>query len=88
MPQRELLHRLRSVRGHIAALTAMIERDDECRDVLRQLHAVHGAMRAINSGLLRVIVADDFCGLTVRDKRKRAKAWRVFNAVIKQASKS
>lgn len=43
----ELRHRLRRVEGQIRGIEAMVDRTDECRNILVQLAATQGALAKI-----------------------------------------
>ncbi len=49
---RDVVQRLRTARGHLEAVTRMIEEDRSCVDVLHQLSAVRGALEAVCQELL------------------------------------
>lgn len=42
-----LLKRLRRIEGQVRGLAAMVEQDQDCIDVLRQINSVSGALRGI-----------------------------------------
>ncbi len=48
----QLVRRLRSACGHLQAITRMVEEGAPCCEVLHQLHAVQGALRAVSKVLL------------------------------------
>ncbi len=73
---------MRSVQGHMAAVAEMMERDAPCDEVVRQLHAVRGALRAINRELWRAYLFDPHCGMHDKDKHKRVRAWRTLRALM------
>lgn len=56
--QTELLSRLRCAEGHLHGIATMIERQEECENVLRQLQAVQGALRKIAGRLVQRHVSE------------------------------
>lgn len=84
MDKRELRDRLRTVQGHMAAVVEMMERDAPCSEIVRQLHAVRGAVRAINRELCRAYWLDPDRGLRARDERERVRAWRTVRAFFRR----
>ncbi|MBI2321065.1 MAG: metal-sensitive transcriptional regulator [Chloroflexi bacterium] len=50
--KRDLLNRLRTVEGHVRAITRMVEEEQYCVDVLRQSMAVQGSLDRFNRLLL------------------------------------
>lgn len=49
----EALRRLASAEGHLAGIKKMIEADQYCVDVLRQINAVERALQKVDSIILR-----------------------------------
>ena len=82
MDKRDLLNRLRTTRGHVAALADMMEHDAPCPEVLRQVQAVRGALRAINREALRAYLLDEECGVQAKDSDTRALAWRRLRQLL------
>ena len=56
--QADLLRRLHCAEGHLRGVAAMIERQEECENVLRQLQAVQGALRKIAGRLVQRHVSE------------------------------
>lgn len=75
MNQRDLRNRIRSAQGHLGAIAQMIETDASFVDILRQLLAVRGALRAIHRELWRAYLLDRNCGLRARDRGRREREW-------------
>jgi len=48
-----VVNRLRSARGHLDAVLRMVEDDEYCPDVMKQLSAVQGQLEAANRLVLR-----------------------------------
>ncbi len=49
----ELLRRLARIRGQVEGLQRMVEEERYCPDILQQFSAVHRALRAAESALLK-----------------------------------
>jgi DNA-binding FrmR family transcriptional regulator len=51
--RRSVVNRLRSARGHLDAVLRMVEDDEYCPDVMKQLSAVQGQLEGANRLVLR-----------------------------------
>jgi len=51
--QRSALNRLRTVRGHLEAVIAMVEEERYCPDIMKQVSAVQGSLEKVNRILLQ-----------------------------------
>src|ERR1700738_2973793 len=51
--QRSILNRLRSARGHLEAVLRMVEEEEYCPDIMKQLSAVQGQLEAASRLVLR-----------------------------------
>ena len=47
--KRELTNRLRSIEGHVRAITRMVEEDNYCMDILKQVKAVQQALERVSA---------------------------------------
>jgi len=47
--KRELTNRLRSIEGHVRAVTRMLEEDNYCMDILKQIKAVQQALERVSA---------------------------------------
>ena len=47
--KRELTNRLRSIEGHVRAVTRMVEEDNYCMDILKQVKAVQQALERVSA---------------------------------------
>lgn len=82
LDKRDLRSRLRSAQGHMRAIAEMIESDSDCIDILRQVSAVRGAIRAINRELWQAFLLDKESGLRSEDETERVKAWQELEALL------
>lgn len=48
----ESINRLKTIEGHIRGIQRMLEQDDYCIDVIRQVHAVQSALNKVSKQLL------------------------------------
>ena len=46
------LKRLKTIEGHIRGVQRMLEQDDYCIDILRQIHAVQSALNKVSVEIL------------------------------------
>jgi len=51
--QRAVLNRLKTARGHLDAVVRMVEVDEYCPDVMKQLSAVQGSLERASRVVLR-----------------------------------
>jgi DNA-binding FrmR family transcriptional regulator len=80
----DLLKRLRSAKGHVAALERMIACDAPCAAVLLQALAVRGALAAASREIIRAYLLDENCGLRARNRARRMQAWQELSAVMRE----
>lgn len=78
----DLRNRLRSAQGHLRAIAEMIDGDADCIDILRQVSAVRGAIRAINRELYRAYLVDEQCLLRSDVEEQRVKAWQELETLV------
>ena len=52
--KREVLHRLRTVRGHIDAVIAMVDGAPTCAEVMKQVAALQASLERVN----RIVIQD------------------------------
>jgi DNA-binding FrmR family transcriptional regulator len=78
----DIRNRLRSAQGHIRAIAEMIDGDADCIDILRQVSAVRGAIRAINRELCRAYLVDEQCRLRSDVEEQRVKAWQELETLV------
>jgi DNA-binding FrmR family transcriptional regulator len=50
--RKNVLQRLRTIKGHIAGIEKMVGEDKNCEDILFQLSAVMGAMNKLSAHIL------------------------------------
>lgn len=50
--QQEVLKRLSSIEGHVAGIHKMVEEDEYCIDILRQMYAVRKALENLEALIL------------------------------------
>lgn len=51
--KRSVLNRLKTVRGHIDAVIAMVEDETYCPDLMKQISALQGSLERVNRVLLQ-----------------------------------
>jgi DNA-binding FrmR family transcriptional regulator len=52
MKKQDNLTRLKTVEGHIRGVQRMIEEDEYCIDIIRQIHAIQSALNKISINIL------------------------------------
>jgi DNA-binding FrmR family transcriptional regulator len=50
--KRSALNRLKTVRGHLDAVIAMVEEERHCPDIMKQVSALQGSLEKVNRVLL------------------------------------
>jgi DNA-binding FrmR family transcriptional regulator len=46
--KKQIIQRLKIIRGHLKMVTCMVDRGDNCFDIIQQSRAVRGALRKLN----------------------------------------
>lgn len=46
--KKNIIQRLKIIRGHLKTVSCMVNRGDNCFDIIQQLRAVRGALRKLN----------------------------------------
>jgi DNA-binding FrmR family transcriptional regulator len=52
MKNQSVLERLKTIEGHIRGIEKMVEADQYCIDIIRQIQAVQSALNKVNSTIL------------------------------------
>jgi DNA-binding FrmR family transcriptional regulator len=87
-PKKDVLNRLRSIEGHVRGIQRMVEDDEYCVDVMKQVKAVQSAMERVNSLVLanhlQTCVTDSLRSNDV-DERERVigEIIQVFDASVR-----
>jgi len=50
--QKDTLHRLKNIEGHVHGIIKMVERGDYCIDVIHQIQAVQSALKKVSYAIL------------------------------------
>lgn len=88
MKHKDALHRLKNIEGHVRGIQRMVEEEQYCIDVIRQINAVQAALNKVsgiileghlNSCLITAIQGDD--------PDERVRVLKEINEVFSAASK-
>ena len=52
MDKNDSIHRLKNIEGHIRGIQKMIENDEYCIDIIRQILAVQGGLSKVSAKIL------------------------------------
>ncbi len=52
MRNQDVLNRLKNIEGHVRGIERMVEDDNYCIDIIRQIQAVQSALNKVNSQIL------------------------------------
>lgn len=52
MHQDQTLRRLKTIEGHMRGVIRMVEEDEYCIDIIRQIQAVQAALNKVSEGIL------------------------------------
>lgn len=52
MKNQSVLERLKTIEGHVRGIEKMVEADQYCIDIIRQIQAVQSALNKVNSTIL------------------------------------
>ena len=76
----EALRRLKSIEGHVRGVTRMLEEDQYCTDIIRQILAVQGALEKLNLLILEGHLQD--CVTTAIHSEDVAERERVIHELL------
>ena len=88
MKHKDALHRLKNIEGHIRGIQRMVEDDQYCIDVIRQINAVQAALNKVSSIILEGHL--NSCLITAiqgEDPVERERVLKEINEVFAAASK-
>lgn len=84
--RRDALNRLKTVRGHLDAIVRMVEHDEYCVDVMKQVSAVQASLERVNRLVLKNHLETCFSEAVAEGRGQAAVAELVdavkFNAVL------
>ena len=52
MDKKDSIHRLKNIEGHIRGIQKMVENDEYCIDIIRQIQAVQGGLSKVSAKIL------------------------------------
>ena len=88
MDKKDNLHRLKNIEGHIRGIQKMVENDEYCIDVIRQIQAVQGGLSKVSTKILNEHLHS--CLITAvrgEDPDERERVLREIAEVYEMASK-
>ncbi|MEE8568158.1 MAG: metal-sensitive transcriptional regulator [Anaerolineales bacterium] len=88
MDKKDNLRRLKNIEGHIRGIQRMIENDEYCIDLIRQIQAVQGALSKVSAKILNEHLHS--CLITAvrgEDPDERERVLREIAEVYEMASK-
>ena len=80
--------RLKTIEGHIKGITRMVENDEYCIDVIRQIQAVQAALNKVSTNILNEHL--NSCVITAiqgDDPKERERVLKEIAEVYEQSSK-
>ena len=88
MKHNDALHRLKNVEGHIRGIQRMIDEDQYCIDVIRQINAAQAALNKVSTIILEEHLTS--CGITAirgDDPNERERVLHEITDVFEAATK-
>jgi DNA-binding FrmR family transcriptional regulator len=88
MKHESSLLRLKTIEGHIKGITRMVENDEYCIDVIRQIQAVQAALNKVTSNILDEHL--NSCVITAirgDDPQERERVLKEIAEIYEQAAK-
>jgi DNA-binding FrmR family transcriptional regulator len=82
LDKHDLKNRLRNAQGYMRAIVEMIYGEADCMDILRQVSAMRGALRANHQELWQAYLLDEECRLRSENEARCLKAWQDLEALI------
>lgn len=89
MKNDKALHRLRTVEGHVKGITKMVENEDYCIDIIRQIQAVQSALNKVSTLILENHL--NSCVITAiqgEDVADRERVLKEIGEIFEQSSKA
>ncbi len=89
MDKKDNLRRLKNIEGHIRGIQRMVESDEYCIDLIRQIQAVQGALSKVRANILNEHLHS--CLITAvrgEDPDERERVLREITEVYEMASKA
>jgi DNA-binding FrmR family transcriptional regulator len=86
--QENTLRRLKTVEGHLRGVIRMVEQDEYCIDVIRQIQAVEAALNKVSTQILENHLSS--CVTTAiqgRDPRERERVLKEIAEVFEMSTK-
>jgi len=77
--RKDIINRLRTIKGHIQGIEKMVEDDKECKDILVQITAIKSSMEKV--GLL--IIEDHAKTCLIKDNLSGEEAENIIQSIIK-----
>jgi CsoR family transcriptional regulator, copper-sensing transcriptional repressor len=88
MENENTLRRLKTIEGHLRGVIRMVEQDEYCIDVIRQIQAVESALNKVSSQILENHL--NSCVITAiqgNDKKERERVLKEITEVFEMSTK-
>ena len=88
MENENTLRRLKTIEGHLRGVIRMVEQDEYCIDVIRQIQAVESALNKVSSQILENHLKS--CVITAiqgNDKKERERVLKEITEVFEMSTK-
>jgi CsoR family transcriptional regulator, copper-sensing transcriptional repressor len=88
MENENTLRRLKTIEGHLRGVIRMVEQDEYCIDVIRQIQAVEAALNKVSSQILENHL--NSCVITAiqgNDKKERERVLKEITEVFEMSTK-
>lgn len=80
LAKREILNRLRTVRGHLDGIIRMVDDEEYCVDLMKQVSAAQASLERVNRLILRNHL-ETCCSESVSEKRAQPAIAELLDAV-------
>ena len=88
MENENTLRRLKTIEGHLRGVIRMVEQDEYCIDVIRQIQAVEAALNKVSSQILENHL--NSCVITAiqgNDRKERERVLKEITEVFEMSTK-
>ena len=88
MENENTLRRLKTIEGHLRGVIRMVEQDEYCIDIIRQIQAVEAALNKVSSQILENHL--NSCVITAiqgNDKKERERVLKEITEVFEMSTK-
>lgn len=81
--KKDIINRLRTIKGHIAGIEKMIEEDKSCDEVLLQIGAIKASMHKVGLVIMEEHAKECLINIEEGESVSKEKVEKVLNTIVK-----